>query len=395
LLEVFKGREGFNGQLLHEGILKKRGTGPMPRWQERFFTLQGTFLKYYSQRPEGMSAYLDTDLKGALDIREMESCKPTKEAFVFCLALREGRGVALLKAANQSDVDQWIALLVSIKAESSKGEMQAIREEVSREEYARAPVLNAQLDQVQTQERGTSAKSAEGGRVAAATSIQSHVRQKAAARATATRRNVVVEVTKLDGSKVVLTADIYESIKSLKGKLEKMMGVPADTLLLYHGAGEDSLADLETVWSILDGASDAVDSAADAALTASAFLSDGKYARALELMLMINDSYLAKLKKKIAIPNGAKPQTVACHPSQGWISVGCDSGMLKVLMLEPSSGGSGSKSGVKMNQSLDGHSGAVVHSRWSAKHQKLTTCDDKGMIIVWLLHQVSGSQCVS
>lgn len=45
-----------------------------------------------------------------------------------------------------------------------------------------------------------------------------------------------------------------------------------------------------------------------------------------------------------------------------------------------------------MNQTLEGHTGQVRIIAWNEHHQKLTSSDDTGLIIVWTLHRVSESQ---
>jgi WD repeat-containing protein 35 len=40
-----------------------------------------------------------------------------------------------------------------------------------------------------------------------------------------------------------------------------------------------------------------------------------------------------------------------------------------------------------MNQTLEGHSGAVICVTWNPLYRKLTTSDDTGLIIVWMLHK--------
>ena len=46
-------------------------------------------------------------------------------------------------------------------------------------------------------------------------------------------------------------------------------------------------------------------------------------------------------------------------------------------------------SNLSMNQSLEGHSGAVQVVAWNEHHQKLTTSDQYGLIIVWMLYKGS------
>lgn len=125
------------------------------------------------------------------------------------------------------------------------------------------------------------------------------------------------------------------------------------------------------------------------------------------------------LSKKIAIPNGVKLRTVAWNCDQGWIACGGEDGMLKVLKLETTqtqaqqtnakngglgggndmkkeSGAAGvsanagalaASSNLSMNQTLEGHSGAVIVSKWNEQHKKLTTSDQYGLIIVWVLYK--------
>ena len=46
-----------------QGYLQKQSTGVVKRWQERFFTLEGDFLKYFKSEADVASKAL----KGALD----------------------------------------------------------------------------------------------------------------------------------------------------------------------------------------------------------------------------------------------------------------------------------------------------------------------------------------
>jgi len=40
-----------------------------------------------------------------------------------------------------------------------------------------------------------------------------------------------------------------------------------------------------------------------------------------------------------------------------------------------------------MNQTLSGHSGVIDIIVWNENYQKLTTSDEKGLIIVWMFHK--------
>nr|XP_032529999.1 WD repeat-containing protein 35 [Danaus plexippus plexippus] len=90
------------------------------------------------------------------------------------------------------------------------------------------------------------------------------------------------------------------------------------------------------------------------------------------------------MSKKIAIPKQSNVSCLAWNHSSGYIAVGGEDGMLKVLKLE--SGGSGNLS---MNLSLEGHTGRVCCAIWNEVFQKLTTSDEHGVIIVWMLYKGS------
>lgn len=107
----------------------------------------------------------------------------------------------------------------------------------------------------------------------------------------------------------------------------------------------------------------------------------------------------AYLSKKIAIPGGLPLCCVAWCAESGWIACGGDNALLKVFRLDAprkqdapaASGGpdagaaAGSSKALSQNQTLEGHSGAVVCATWNHIHSKLTTSDDTGLIIVWTL----------
>jgi len=97
------------------------------------------------------------------------------------------------------------------------------------------------------------------------------------------------------------------------------------------------------------------------------------------------------LSKKIAIPNGVKLKTISWNGVNGWVVCGGESGLLKVLKLD---GGAAPKpkagpapSNLSMNQTLEGHNGAVVCCCWNESFRKLTTSDQHGLVIVWMLHK--------
>jgi len=68
--------------------------------------------------------------------------------------------------------------------------------------------------------------------------------------------------------------------------------------------------------------------------------------------------------------------------------------LTQVLRLEGTSSreaaaiaaGKGGPGNLSLNQTLEGHNGAVVVATWNDMFQKLTTSDESGLIIVWMLH---------
>jgi WD repeat-containing protein 35 len=141
--------------------------------------------------------------------------------------------------------------------------------------------------------------------------------------------------------------------------------------------------------------------------------------------------------KKIAIPGGLPLRCISWCAESGWIACGGDNALLKVsrelhkltcahaicldlhgavqqhaqlrstYMLsvqvfrldgaarkeaagesgsgEGAAAGSHTSKALSQNQTLEGHSGAVVCAIWNHIHNKLTTSDEAGLIIVWTL----------
>ena len=64
---------------------------------------------------------------------------------------------------------------------------------------------------------------------------------------------------------------------------------------------------------------------------------------------------------------------------------------MKVLKLEAAGGDAGAggvaaPSNLSMNQTLEGHTGSVMCVTWNPLFRKLTTSDESGLIIVWMMH---------
>ncbi|CAH0562507.1 unnamed protein product [Brassicogethes aeneus] len=101
------------------------------------------------------------------------------------------------------------------------------------------------------------------------------------------------------------------------------------------------------------------------------------------------------LSKKIAIPNNTKINALAWNKEDGYIAVGGEDGLLKVLKLDAGTeNDSGAKirglaaaSNLSMNQTLEGHTESIQVLVWNESHKKLTTSDLNGVIIVWMMYK--------
>ncbi|XP_010201833.1 WD repeat-containing protein 35 isoform X2 [Colius striatus] len=98
------------------------------------------------------------------------------------------------------------------------------------------------------------------------------------------------------------------------------------------------------------------------------------------------------LCKKIAIPGNVCLRCISWNKDQGFIACGGEDGLLKVLKLETQTDeakikGLAAPSNLSVNQTLEGHSGSVQVVTWNEQYQKLTTSDQNGLIIVWMLYK--------
>ncbi|XP_025414871.1 WD repeat-containing protein 35 isoform X2 [Sipha flava] len=102
---------------------------------------------------------------------------------------------------------------------------------------------------------------------------------------------------------------------------------------------------------------------------------------------------LIYLSKKIAIPNNTKINCLEWNSSQDCIAVGGDDGLLKILKIDSGNSADGKPKGLagqanlSINKTLEGHSGSVLAIVWNEKHNKLTSSDENGLIIVWTLYK--------
>ncbi|EFJ27981.1 hypothetical protein SELMODRAFT_449576, partial [Selaginella moellendorffii] len=98
------------------------------------------------------------------------------------------------------------------------------------------------------------------------------------------------------------------------------------------------------------------------------------------------------LSKKISIPHGLQLRSLSWNTQQGWLACGTDHGIVKVLKLQDASGVKDdgfftTQSNLSMNQTLEGHRGSILVVNWNQNYRKLTSSDENGLIIVWILHK--------
>lgn len=93
------------------------------------------------------------------------------------------------------------------------------------------------------------------------------------------------------------------------------------------------------------------------------------------------------LYKKITVPNNVKIKSVGWSHEHGYIALGGDDGGIRIIKVDPiaSSKSQSSSKSLNISQQLEGHQGMITMSIWNEVYQKLTTCDDKGLIIVWVM----------
>lgn len=100
------------------------------------------------------------------------------------------------------------------------------------------------------------------------------------------------------------------------------------------------------------------------------------------------------LNKKITIPNCTKVRSISWSSDHDFIACGGDGGVLKVIRLEtnlsatsPAATKTDSTRNFSHNQNLESHKSTVQYVCWNEPFQKLTSSDESGSIIVWMLYK--------
>ena len=111
--------------VLVQGYLQKQSTGVRKRWQERFYALEGDFLKYYKNE----ASYGAKALKGALDITALQgvTLDPMTHELTLKLSVADvehgGTRIesCILRATSAGDGDRWWAKLQEVAKRNTAG----------------------------------------------------------------------------------------------------------------------------------------------------------------------------------------------------------------------------------------------------------------------------------
>ena len=99
----------FDEACIIEGYLKKYSHGVFRRWQDRYFTIQGHYLKYYTD-----SNKIRKDLKGTIDLDGVKSALLTgKTKGEFRVMLKEGE--AIMKAETDEEAQKWAEIIAAME----------------------------------------------------------------------------------------------------------------------------------------------------------------------------------------------------------------------------------------------------------------------------------------
>ncbi|KAK5981942.1 WD repeat-containing protein 35 [Trichostrongylus colubriformis] len=92
------------------------------------------------------------------------------------------------------------------------------------------------------------------------------------------------------------------------------------------------------------------------------------------------------LTRRVKVPGNTVLSCVEWNLNTNFLASGGTGGLLKVIKLTQEDSKGVSTMNMPVNQALEGHSGTVLCAAWNEVHQKLTTSDSNGLIIVWSLH---------
>ena len=95
----------YEGEQLHESYLDKLGSKGRKRWQKRYFSARGHYLKYFADDTKA-------EVKGALDLYAIESCI-IEDSTVLIVELGDDVAPMQLRASSPEDAVKWAEVLNS------------------------------------------------------------------------------------------------------------------------------------------------------------------------------------------------------------------------------------------------------------------------------------------
>jgi hypothetical protein len=102
----FRNSVHANQPVLMDGVLKKMSSNSaIKRWQDRFFTLEGQYFKYFAISMDGGKGQ---ELKGTIDLRQLANVQNHFD--IIKLVMTSGE-IAHLKASTQEDAATWTQML--------------------------------------------------------------------------------------------------------------------------------------------------------------------------------------------------------------------------------------------------------------------------------------------
>lgn len=90
------------------------------------------------------------------------------------------------------------------------------------------------------------------------------------------------------------------------------------------------------------------------------------------------------LYKKVNINKDSKLSIISCHKQNNLIAIGGADGFLKIVQIDLNkSKGDSNANPITFTQNLVCHTKKISCLRWNDYYDKLTTCDEDGVIVVW------------
>ena len=90
------------------------------------------------------------------------------------------------------------------------------------------------------------------------------------------------------------------------------------------------------------------------------------------------------LFKKVTVHNTAKLSRIACNSESNYLGIGGSEGFVKIVQIElTKKAGEGNVSPLAFTQNLICHKKKILVLCWNDVHDKFTTSDEEGVIIVW------------